>query len=54
MDDYIKREDALSAVLVLIERQRIKEIPAADVVEARHGKWEQSGKKLLDRVGDEQ
>lgn len=33
MAEYIKREDALSAVLFLMERQRIREIPAADVVE---------------------
>ena len=33
MTEYIKRKDALDAVLVVNERQRIKNIPTADVVE---------------------
>ena len=33
MTEYIKRKDALSAVLVVNERQKIKNIPAADVIE---------------------
>ena len=39
MADYIKRKDALSAVLVLNERQRIKELPAEDVAPVKPGKW---------------
>ena len=39
MAEYIKRKDALSAVLVVNERQRIKEIPAEDVAPVVHGKW---------------
>ena len=39
MDEYIKREDALGCVLGVFDRQRIKELPAADVEEVKHGKW---------------
>lgn len=39
MAEYIKRKDALGVVLIVNERQRIKEIPAADVAPVRHGKW---------------
>lgn len=39
MSDYIKRNDALGCVLGLFDRQRIKEIPAADVSDLRRGKW---------------
>lgn len=44
MSDYIKREDALGCVLGVFDRQRIKELPAADVEEVKHGKW--IGKQL--------
>ena len=44
MSDYIKREDALGCVLGVFDRQRIKELPAADVAEVKHGKW--IGKQL--------
>ena len=33
MKEYIERNDALSCVMCVVERQRIKGIPAADVVE---------------------
>ena len=39
MSEYIKREDALGCVLGVFDRQRIKELPAADVEEVKHGKW---------------
>ena len=39
MAGYIKREDALGCVLGVFDRQRIKELPAADVEEVKHGKW---------------
>ena len=39
MAEYIKREDALGCVLGVFDRQRIKELPAADVEEVKHGKW---------------
>ena len=39
MTEYIKREDALGCVLGVFDRQRIKELPAADVEEVKHGKW---------------
>ena len=39
MSDYIKREDALGCVLGVFDRQRIKELSAADVAEVKHGKW---------------
>ena len=39
MAEYIKREDALGCVLGVFDRQRIKEFPAADVEEVKHGKW---------------
>ena len=42
MAEYIKREDALGCVLGVIDRQRIKELPAADVEEVKHGKWVKS------------
>lgn len=49
MDEYIKREAALSAVdcgnlhkgIVDALQENIKDIPAADVVEVRHGRWEE-------------
>lgn len=37
MAEYIKREDALGCVLGVFDRQRIKELPAADVEEVKHG-----------------
>lgn len=40
MGEYIKREDALGCVLGVFDRQRIKELPSADVTEVKHGKWE--------------
>lgn len=45
MSEYINREDAISAVKHawakgLEPSQYIEIIPAADVVEERHGKWE--------------
>ena len=46
MDDYIKREDAIDAAagwgdrgLPLAILEDIKTIPAAEVVEVRHGEW---------------
>ena len=39
MAEYIQREDALGCVLGVFDRQRIKELPAADVEEVKHGKW---------------
>lgn len=46
MDEYIRRgeaieqfEDSTSAIPEKLARIRIKEIPAADVVEVRHGRW---------------
>ena len=39
MAEYIKREDALGCVLWVFDRQRIKELPAADVAEVKRGKW---------------
>lgn len=47
MAEYIEREAALSAVdcgnlhkgIVDALQENIKDIPAADVVEARHGQW---------------
>ena len=33
MAEYIKREDALGCILGVFDRQRIKDLPAADVVE---------------------
>ena len=44
MSDYIKREDAISTVKHawakgLEPSQYIEIIPAADVVEVKHGKW---------------
>ena len=39
MAEYIKREDALGCVLGVFDRQRIKELHAADVEEVKHGKW---------------
>lgn len=42
MAEYIKREDALGCVLGVFDRQRIKELPAADVEEVKHGKWVKS------------
>lgn len=49
MAEYIKREDALGCVLGVFDRQRIKELPAADVEEVKHGKWNGwHGDKLVD------
>ena len=47
MSEYIKREDALDAVLFALVGTghqskaiyAIREIPTADVVEVRHGRW---------------
>ena len=46
MDEYIRRgaaieqfEDSTSAIPEKLARIRIEEIPAADVVEVRHGRW---------------
>lgn len=46
MDDYIRRgaaieqfEDSTSAIPEKLARIRIEEVPAADVVEVRHGMW---------------
>lgn len=49
MGEYVKRSDALQAVGDIHPLdyngqgivERIKAIPAADVVEVRHGRWEQ-------------
>ena len=46
MAEYIKREDALGCVLGVFDRQRIKELPAADVEEVKHGKWIQEQIKI--------
>ena len=55
MDEYIKREDAIDAVLdvycdtpdidLSCEKfeAAILKIPAADVVEVRHGRWKNEG-----------
>ena len=56
MAEYIKREDALGCVLGVFDRQRIKELPAADVEEVKHGKWNGwHGDKLvgIDDNGDD-
>ena len=56
MSDYIKREDALGCVLGVFDRQRIKELPAADVAPMKHGKWNGwHGDKLvgIDDNGDD-
>jgi hypothetical protein len=45
MAEYISREAALSALYYARGRspeEDIKSIPAADVVEVRHGRWERS------------
>lgn len=43
MVEYIKRDDALRQVLLVETRenmfQRIKDLPAADVVERKTGRW---------------
>lgn len=46
MDDYIRRgeaieqfEDSTSAIPEKLARIRIDSVPAADVVEVRHGRW---------------
>lgn len=44
MADYIKREDALEALKIArgycpCAYEDIKNLPAADVAEARHGRW---------------
>ena len=57
MAEYIKREAALSAVdcgnlhkgIVDALQENIKDIPAADVVEVRHGRWILKDKSALDR-----
>ena len=48
--EYIDREAALSAIKQAFEKGErpslyIKCIPAADVVEVRHGRWEKHGSK---------
>ena len=43
MSEYIKREDALGCVLGVFDRQRIKELPAADAAKVKHGKWDYIG-----------
>ena len=53
--EYIEREEALSAIKQAFEKGErpslyIKCIPAADVVEVRHGRWE-FGKDLPDSFG---
>lgn len=56
MAEYIKREDALGCVLGVFDRQRIKELPAADVVPVVRGKWNGwHGDKLvgIDDNGDD-
>ena len=54
-EEYIKRESAIEAIendcleLVYYTKedaiQCVKAIPAADVVEVRHGRWEKHGSK---------
>ncbi len=46
MAEYIKREDALGCILGVFDRQRIKDLPAADVAEVRRGQWIMRGGKL--------
>ena len=53
MSEYIKREDALQALRDVLKQKKhlrppiydaidnVKAIPSADVVEVRHGRWEQ-------------
>lgn len=48
--EFIEREEALSAIKQAFEKGErpslyIKSIPAADVVEVRHGRWEKRGSK---------
>ena len=55
MKEYIDREEALSAIKQAFEKGErpslyIKSIPAADVVEVRHGRWV-FGKDLADSFG---
>jgi hypothetical protein len=54
MDEYIKREDALDAVLFALSGTgyqstailAIRDIPTADVVEVKHARW--IGRKVRD------
>ena len=55
MDEYIKREEAINAVRHawakgLEPTQYIEAIPAADVVEVVHGRWEDTGIDELDLI----
>lgn len=51
MADYIKREDALKAMewkwAGKSAIEAVKEIPSADVVEVRHGKWEENSRTSI-------
>jgi hypothetical protein len=47
MADYIKKEDALGCLLGVFDRQRIKELPAADVAEVKRGKWKEVQKENI-------
>lgn len=56
MDEYIRRgaaieqfEDSTSAIPEKLARIRIEEIPAADVVEVRHGRWLESNNGPLQK-----
>lgn len=45
MSDYIKREDAIRAITKadcddVVAKMAVGSVPAADVVEVKHGKWE--------------
>lgn len=59
--DYVKRSDTLQAVGDIHPLdyngqgivERIKAIPAADVVEVRHGRWEQVGILHVEDLNEE-
>ena len=60
MSDYIKREDAISAVKHawakgLEPSQYLEIIPAADVVEVKHGEWikDEGGIVICSNCGEE-
>lgn len=55
VDDYIKREDALSAILAVPDAHYpewfaafLTNLPAADVAEVVHGRWEETGWREYD------
>lgn len=47
MSDYIKREDAMRAITKadcddVVAKMAVGSVPAADVVEVKHGKWDRN------------